>query len=240
MKAPLCALFGLLAYAITLGTMGYLTGFGLPGLLPKSVDSGPVGTPAVAVAVDLGLLALFGLQHSLMARRGFKAWLHAALPAEIERSVYLLATCAALALLFALWQPLPAPLLWDLQAPVAVGLVWALWGLGWGLAMWSTFLLDHAELFGLRQSLNRPSSTPAGLRTPGVYRWVRHPLYLGMLLGLWATPRMSAGHALLAGGLTVYVLIGMAFEERDLVRQFGEAYRQYRQQAGALMPRWPR
>jgi protein-S-isoprenylcysteine O-methyltransferase Ste14 len=236
MKAKLCALVGLMAYAVALGTMAYLVAFGVPGLAPKGVDDGAPGPAALAVAVDFGLLALFGLQHSVMARRGFKSAWRRRLPEPIERPVYLLASCAALGLLFWLWRPLPTPRLWTLESPGGVGLAWGLCALGWGLALWSTFLLDHAELFGLRQALGRPSAAPAGLRTPGPYRWVRHPLYLGMLLGLWATPRLSAGHALYAGGFTFYALIGIVFEERDLRLHFGEAYQRYRRNVGMLLP----
>ncbi|MFG6467166.1 methyltransferase family protein [Roseateles sp. BYS87W] len=238
MHRAFTGLIGLTTYALTLLAMAALVAFTAPFGWPWGVNHGPTGPWDLAVTMDVALLALFGLQHSLMARRRVKAWLARACPPALERSTYLLATCAALAALMLLWRPLPQPVLWQAEAPAAVGALGLLWGLGWGLAAWSTFLLDHAELFGLRQSLGwaRPNDS-ANLRTPGIYRWVRHPLYLGMLIGLWATPRMTAGHALLAGGLSVYVALGMALEERDLIAHFGEAYRRYRQQAGALWPR---
>lgn len=233
------AVAGVAAYALALACMGYLVGFTANLGVPRGVDGGsPVPWGA---AVDLALLALFGLQHSVMARRPVKAWLARACPPALERSLYLGATCAVLGLLFLLWRPMPEPVLWRLESPAAVAAAWAVFCGGWALAAWSTFWLDHAELFGLRQALGWPRPpASAALRTPGLYRWVRHPLYLGMLVGLWATPVMTAGHALLASGMSAYVAMSMALEERDLLAAFGDAYRQYRQRAGPLWPRWAR
>jgi protein-S-isoprenylcysteine O-methyltransferase Ste14 len=239
-RALLSLLYGVAAYAASLAAQLYLIGFSGNLLVPKSVDSGPGAPWGQALAIDLLLLALFGVQHSVMARRGFKRWWTRVVPAAVERSTYVVATCAALALLFWFWVPITAPVVWQVEHHAGVALLWGLFGIGWFVALLSTFLINHFELFGLQQvftRLTQRAAPEAQFRTPLLYRYVRHPLYVGLLLTFWAVPVMTAGRLLFALGLSAYILIGIAFEERDLVRQFGERYRTYRQQVGMLIPR---
>lgn len=208
--------------------------------LPQTIDRGiwPAMPWLPAAVIDTGLLVLFGLQHSVMARSGFKAWLHRLLPPHLERTVYVLASSLALGLLIVFWQPIPV-LVWQFDSWPGADLLWALYAAGWLLVVASTYMIDHFELFGLRQVWRRIRGLPEPgefLRMPGMYRFVRHPLYLGWLTVFWATPAMSAGHLLFAAGMSAYILIGMAYEERDLLRSFGAAYRDYRARVPALIP----
>lgn len=240
MRGPLSFLYGVAAYAACLATLLYLVGFSGNLLVPRSVDVGAAAPWTQALGTDLLLLALFGVQHSVMARRGFKRWWTRIVPPVVERSTYVLATCIVLALMFGLWVPIEAPVVWRVEHRAGAALLWGLFALGWLVALASTFLIDHFELFGLRQvfaRLRQRAVPEAELRTPLLYRYVRHPLYAGLLLSLWAVPVMTAGRLLFALGLSAYVLIGIAFEERDLLRQFGERYRSYRAQVGMLIPR---
>jgi protein-S-isoprenylcysteine O-methyltransferase Ste14 len=240
MRRLLSFLYGLIAYAAALAILLYLIGFSAGVLVPKSVDSGAASPAIDAIATDLLLLALFGVQHSVMARSGFKRWWTRIVPPALERSTYVLATCAVLALMFWLWVPIAAPVVWRVERGADAMLLWSLFGLGWSLALFSTFLIDHFELFGLRQAFARLTLRPmaeALFETPLLYRHVRHPLYAGLMLGLWAVPVMTAGRLLFALGLSAYILIGIAFEERDLLRRFGERYSVYREQVGMLVPR---
>jgi methanethiol S-methyltransferase len=186
------------------------------------------------------LLLLFGVQHSVMARQGFKRWWTHVVPPPVERSTYVVATCAVLALMFWFWVPITTPVVWQVERKPAIALLWTLFGLGGTVVVVSTFLLNHFELFGLQQvfaRLTNRAMPQAEFRTPVLYRYVRHPLYVGLLLGLWSVPTMTAGRLLFALGLSLYILIGIMFEERDLVRQFGEQYRIYKQRVGMLIPR---
>jgi protein-S-isoprenylcysteine O-methyltransferase Ste14 len=234
MRRLLLALFGLVSYVVFLATFTYFVGFVAGWGVPKSVDGGATTAPAAALAIDFGLVAFFGVVHSVMARARFKRIWTRVVPTAAERSVYVLIAALQLALVFWQWRALPSPTLWSTRGAAALVLV-ALQGLGWTLALASTFLIDHFELFGLRQSLGR-TATVGRFRTPLFYRWVRHPLYLGMLIALWSAPTMSAGHALLAALFTGYLLIGVRHEERDLVRTFGEAYRRYQAEVPMLVP----
>jgi protein-S-isoprenylcysteine O-methyltransferase Ste14 len=240
MRVLLSLLYGAAAYAATQAALLYFVGFSGNLIVPKSVDVGGGGPWAEALATDLLLLALFGVQHSVMARRGFKRWWARIVPPAVERSTYGVATCVVLALLFRFWVPIAEPVVWRVEHPAGVALLWSLFGLGWMLAMVSTFLIDHFELFGLRQVIaplrKRPVPEPV-FRTPLLYRHVRHPLYAGLLLALWSVPVMTAGRLVFALELSVYILIGIAFEERDLIRQFGARYGAYREQVGMLIPR---
>ena len=241
MRALLSFLYGLAAYAACQAVLLYFVGFSANLVVPKSVDGGPGAPWPQAVVTDLALLILFGVQHSVMARRGFKRSWTRVVPPVVERSTYVVATCLVLALMFWLWVPIARPVVWQIEQGAAVALIWSLFGLGWLVTLVSTFLLDHFELFGLRQVFRRLTGrTPPEPRfgTPLLYRYVRHPLYLGLLLGFWCVPVMTAGRLLFAVGLSAYVLIGVAFEERDLVHQFGDRYRRYREQVGMLVPRF--
>ena len=233
-------LYGLAAYATSLVALLYFIGFSGNLLVPKSVDIGPGAPWAQALSIDLVLLALFGVQHSVMARRGFKRWWTRVVPPAVERSTYVVATCAVLALMFWFWVPIEAPVVWRIEGRAGVTLLWSLFGLGWVLVLVSTFLINHSELFGLQQAfapLTGRALPQAQFGTPLLYRYVRHPLYAGLLLSLWGVPLMTAGRLVFALGSSVYILIGIAFEERDLLQQFGERYRRYRAEVGMLLPR---
>lgn len=228
------------AYLIFFLTFLYLIAFvGDFPFVPITVDRGTESAVALAVPVNLALIALFGLQHSIMARQGFKrAWIRLVPPA-LERSTYVLASSLVLILLFLLWRPIPGAL-WTVTNPAAAGLLWTIFGLGWGIVLLSTFLISHFELFGLTQAFlafRKRSAAPAQFRQPLLYRFARHPLYAGFLLALWATPAMSFGHALLALGLSAYILVGVYYEERDLVGTFGADYEAYREKVGMFAPR---
>lgn len=230
--------FGIVAYFAFFAVFLYLIGFVGNLYVPVSVDRGPVVAPGVAVLFDILAVAVFGVQHSVMARAGFKAALARTVPPVLERSVYVLASSLALVAMFALWRPI-APVLWDVRAPWARDVLWALFLLGWGIVFVTTWLLNHFELFGLAQHWRnvRGTAAPAPvLREPLFYKWVRHPLYAGFLISFWAIPTMTVGHVLLAGGITLYVLIAIGYEERDLVRLIGPAYADYRRRVGMLVP----
>ena len=231
---------GVAAYVACLAALLYFVAFSGNLLVPKSVDVGAGAAWFEALVTDLLPLALFGVQHSVMARQGFKRWWTRVVPPPLERSTYVVATCAALAFMFWFWLPIATPLVWQVEHKPGVVILWTLFGLGWVLVLVSSFLLNHFELFGLQQvfaRLTQRAMPEAEFRTPMLYRYVRHPLYVGLLLGLWSVPVMTAGRLLFALGLSLYILIGILFEERDLMRQFGERYRIYRQQVGMLIPR---
>lgn len=233
-------LYGLVVYALFLGTFLYAIGFVGNVVVPKPIDGGQPVPLAEALIVDALLLALFAAQHSIMARRSFKAWWTRFVPPAVERSTFVLAATLALALLLWQWRPIPEPTIWRIEGPVGRGLVQAVFWLGWAVLLLSTFLINHFELFGLRQVLVRlrGGELPAPrFVTPLLYRWVRHPIYLGFLLAFWAAPVMSAGHLLFSVATTGYILLGIALEERDLVAQYGGRYRSYREQVGMLLPR---
>lgn len=232
-------LFAVLAYAIFFASFLYLICFigNLP-FVPLTVDRGPGAPLMTALAVDVGLIGLFGLQHSVMARQGFKrAWTRI-VPKPAERSLYVLATSAALILMFLLWRPIPGTV-WSLTGTAAT-LLWALFALGWAIVLLSTFLINHFELFGLQQAWfhvrDRRDNAPQ-LREPLFYRVVRHPLYAGFFIAFWATPVMTQGHLLFAAGMSLYMLLAIPLEERDLVGVFGKDYENYRSRVGMLTPR---
>jgi protein-S-isoprenylcysteine O-methyltransferase Ste14 len=240
MGAIFSFLYGLIAYAAGVAALVYLIGFSGDVLVPRPVDGGAVTTWPEALGIDLILLSLFAVQHSVMARQAFKRWWVRIVPRPVERSTFVLATSVVLAVLFWQWRPIPAPIVWRVANAVAVQLLWAVFWLGWVLVLLSTFLINHFELFGLQQVFARLTGRemPAtAFKTPLLYRYVRHPLYLGILLSLWSVPLMTTGHLLFSMGLSSYILVGIWFEERDLIAQFGERYRRYRDQVGMLVPR---
>jgi protein-S-isoprenylcysteine O-methyltransferase Ste14 len=240
MGAWLSFLYGVAAYAASLATLLYLIGFSGNLLVSKSVDIGRGAPWGEAMVGDLLLLGLFAVQHSVMARRGFKQWWARIVPPAVERSTFVVATCVVLALLFWLWVPIPQPVVWKVDAAAAAALLWALFGLGWVVLLVSTFQIDHFELFGLRQVYARATGRPtpkARFMTPFLYRYVRHPLYVGLLLSFWSAPVMTAGRLLFAVVASAYILVGIRFEERDLIVQFGERYVRYRTAVGMLIPR---
>jgi protein-S-isoprenylcysteine O-methyltransferase Ste14 len=226
--------YALLVYALFLLTFTYFILFVAGWGVPRTVDAGPATAPLDAAAIDVGLVAFFGLLHSVMARARFKRIWTKIVPPAAERSTYVLVASAQLALLCWQWRPLVAPQLFAASGALAASLR-ALQATGWAIVLLSTVLIDHLELFGLRQGFGREATAPS-FRTPLLYRWVRHPLYFGLLLAFWSAPTMTAGHLLLSASLTGYLLIGVRHEERDLVRTFGETYRRYQAEVPMLLP----
>jgi protein-S-isoprenylcysteine O-methyltransferase Ste14 len=233
-------LYGIIAYLIAFASILYAIGFVGNYWVPKTIDSGPSGPLGEALVVNVLLLGLFAVQHSGMARRGFKTAWTAVVPEPIERSTYVLLSGLVLWLLFWQWRPIPDEI-WRVNNPIGSTLLQAAYFLGWGILFVSTFLISHTDLFGLKQvSDHWIGKAPAGpeFKTPALYKFVRHPIYFGLLLAFWATPVMTLGHLLFAVGTTGYILIGILLEERDLVTTFGESYETYRKRVSMLIP-WP-
>jgi protein-S-isoprenylcysteine O-methyltransferase Ste14 len=230
--------YGLSAYLLAFGTLILFALFTVNIALPFSVDSGGVDLGYSPWIINLMLIALFGVQHSVMARPKFKTWLHNYVAEPFERSTYLIASCIPLLLLLAYWQPMTG-VIWVSHSSVATLFGYGLAGLGWFLVVLSTFLINHFDLFGLRQVYFYTKGEPCppiSFETPLLYRLVRHPMQLGVVLGVWCSATMTMGHLVLASGMTVYILIGVYFEERDLVNAFGERYRSYQLSVPKLLP----
>lgn len=240
MKRWAVLVYGVVSYVLFLGVFLYLMGFVGNFAVPRTMDAAaPSASPLSAVVIDLMLVALFGIQHSVMARGSFKRWIAKWIPEPIERSTYVLMTNAVLILL--LWQWRPVGLyVWNVQH---AGLQIALYGLfaaGWLTVLYTTFLINHFDLFGLRQTwlyFRGKPYTPLQFKVPSVYRFVRHPLYVGWLTAFWATPTMSVTHFAFAAGMTAYILVAIVFEERDLLERFGAQYESYRKTVPMLLPR---
>lgn len=226
---PISCFFVTILYAI-----GFVTGL----LVPKTIDTGAAAPTMEAVIVDLLLMSLFAVQHSVMARQGFKAWWTQFVPKPVERSTYVLFASLSLLLLFWQWRPLQS-VIWDVANPnLAVTLI-TLSFVGWVLVFTSTFIINHFELFGLHQVVNHlvgKQAEPPRFKTPLLYKFVRHPIYLGFIIAFWATPTMTAGHLLFAAVTMAYIFVGIALEEHDLVDLFGDEYRQYKQRVSMLIP----
>jgi methanethiol S-methyltransferase len=238
MKRFLALIYGITVYFLFFGTFLYAIGFvGRIGV-PKTIDSGRVSGSVRSALVDALLLSVFAVQHSLMARRGFKQRWTQVVSRYLERSTYVLAATLALALLLWQWRPIPN-VIWDLRGTAAGSVLAILFWVGWAILLLSTFLINHFELFGLRQLWAYVQGTEfhhAVFRTPLFYRWVRHPLYLGFVIAFWSAPVMTFGHLLFSVATTGYILLGIYFEERDLIRSFGDAYVEYRRQVPMLLP----
>lgn len=231
--------YGVLSYACFLATFLYAVGFVGGFGVPRSIDSAAEGPLVTAVLVDVLLLAVFALQHSVMARPAFKRWWTSIVPEPAERSTYVLASSVALLFLFWQWRPIGG-LVWRVENPVVAAALYGLFAAGWLTVLVTTFLINHFDLFGLRQvwfHLRGEPYRPLGFVTPGPYRHVRHPLYVGWLLAFWATPTMTAAHLLFAAMTTAYILIAIRLEERDLVEIHGERYAEYRRSVPMLVPR---
>jgi methanethiol S-methyltransferase len=231
-------LFGTVAYLVFFGTICYAVGFVAGMVVPKGIDDGTVVPTVAALIINLVLLSLFAVQHSVMARKPFKRWWTQFVPHSIERSVYVLLASLTLILLFWQWRPMPE-IVWQVADPTAAMALIALSLVGWLLVLTSTFLINHFELFGLHQVIinlaGRTMPEPR-FKTPVLYKLVRHPIYLGFIIAFWATPVMTVGHLLFAAVTTAYIFVGIFLEERDLVAQFGEQYQRYRAQVGMLIP----
>ncbi len=230
--------YGTFCYLVFLGTFLYAVGFIGNFGVSKTLD-GPATVPlAIGLAIDAGLLTLFALQHSLMARRWFKEWWTRIVPKPVERSTYVLFSSVALIVLFTFWQPLGG-VVWSVEDPIGRIVLRGLFAFGWALILYSTFLINHFDLFGMRQVwryLRGERDTAMQFVTPGPYRLVRHPLYVGWLFAFWMTPVMTFSHLLFSIATTAYILLAIQFEERDLVSEYGHAYEEYRQAVPMLVP----
>jgi protein-S-isoprenylcysteine O-methyltransferase Ste14 len=243
MSRAAALVFAIACYAIFFATFLYLIVFvGDFTFAAKTVDAGPHAPTVVAAIVDLILISLFGLQHSAMARPAFKRWWTRIVPPQMERSVYVLSASIMLIILFVGWRPIDA-IVWNVTSPAFSSILWLLFWAGWLTVLISTFLINHFELFGLQQAWfhvrGRQEQAPQ-MREPSLYRFVRHPMMLGFFFAFWAAPEMTAGHLLLALGMSAYILVALRYEERDLVGLFGDDYENYRGRVGMLVPRFGR
>ncbi len=238
MTRLLILFYGLISYLIFFATILYAIGFVDRLLVPKHIDSGPDATWVQALWINLSLMTLFAVQHSVMARKSFKRWWTQYVPASVERSTYVLLASLSLVLLFWQWQAMPA-IIWQIQNEQLAMIVTGVSMLGWFIVFTSTFLINHFELFGLQQvvrNLSKQEPAAPTFRTPLYYQFVRHPIYLGFIIAFWATPTMTVGHLLFAAVTTAYIFVGIYFEERDLVDLFGDEYRRYRDRVAILLP----
>jgi len=239
MGRAIVMLVSLACYAAFFASFVYLVGWvGAFDFMPTHVDKGLPASMGIAIAINIGLLALFGLQHSIMARKGFKAAWTKIVPQSLERSFYCLATAIVLAAMFVWWHPI-AGNLWSVENPMLRNVILGLFFFGWAFLFVATLLLNHFELFGLQQAWHNLQGKAAALhtmKTPFLYKWVRHPIQTGVFIAIWATPDMTYGHLLFAVGYTIYIYIGLHYEEQDLVDEFGEDYVEYRRKVGKIIP----
>ena len=237
MKRWLIFIYGVASYAVFFATFLYAIGFVGNLFVPKSIDSLPEATLGVALLINAGLLGVFAIQHSVMARPAFKRWWARIIPKEAERSTYVLLSSVALIALFVYWEPMGG-VVWRVDAPVARALIYVAFAFGWLLVLASTFLINHFDLFGLRQvwlQLRRRPYTPLPFKTPALYRHVRHPLYMGWFFAFWSTPTMTVAHLVFAIATSAYILIAIRLEERDLLAEHPE-YARYRERVPMLVP----
>jgi protein-S-isoprenylcysteine O-methyltransferase Ste14 len=238
MNKFIALLYGFMSYFIFAATFLYAVGFVTDLVVPKTIDSGTAAPLAEALIVNLLLMSLFAVQHSVMARQQFKRWWTQFVPKPVERSTYVLLASLALALLLWQWRPMPA-LVWEIADPAIAAAVTGVSLLGWVIVLTSTFLINHFELFGLHQVANNLTgrTMPATrFRTPLYYKFVRHPIYLGFIIAFWAAPIMTVGHLLFAAVTTAYIFVGIFLEESDLIDLFGDEYRRYKERVSMLFP----
>jgi methanethiol S-methyltransferase len=238
LKRVLAALYGVVSYLIFFCTFLYAIAFVDDVVVPTTLDGAPTTPLGHALLVDVALLAVFAVQHSGMARQGFKRLWTRIVPPAIERSTYVLFASLALILLFWKWEPIGG-VVWNVSHPQARVALLSLSLVGFGIVLLSSFLINHFDLFGVRQVfvyLRQQPYTSLGFRTPALYKYVRHPIYLGFVIAFWAAPTMTIAHLLFAAATTAYILIAIQLEERDLVEMFGERYEAYRDQVSMLMP----
>ena len=231
-------LYGIVAYLVFAIVIVYAIGFVCGLVVPKTIDSGPAGPLMESIVINLVLMTIFALQHSVMARPQFKAWWTTIVPKSVERSTYVLLASLALALVFWQWRPIPG-VVWEVKEPTIAAFLLYFGLFGWVLVFISTFMINHFELFGLHQVANNLAGKPMPpmkFKTPMLYNVVRHPIYLGFIIFVWATPVMTAGHLLFAAVVTAYIFIGIALEEHDLIAVFGDEYRRYRQRVAMIVP----
>lgn len=231
-------LYGIVAYLVFAVVIVYSLGFVSGLVVPKTIDSGSAGQLVESVVINLVLMTIFALQHSVMARPQFKKWWTKIVPQPVERSTYVLFASLALALLFWQWRPIP-DVMWEAKEPAIAASLLYLGVFGWVLVFISTFMINHFELFGLHQVANNLAGKPMPalrFKTPMLYNVVRHPIYLGFIIFVWATPVMTAGHLLFAAVVTAYIFVGIALEEHDLIAVFGDEYRRYRQRVAMIVP----
>ena len=237
MKTLLSTLYAVVAYAVAMAAIVYAIFFvGDFSFVPYTVSRGDAGDLSTALITDVVLLGIFGVQHSLMARPSFKRMWTKIVAPPVERATYVLLAGLSLALLYVFWRPVGG-VVWDVSIPAARTAIWVVFWAGWGTLVLSTFLIDHFELFGLSQAFTRgkPVAEPS-FKSPVLYKVVRHPIYLGLLMGFWAAPTMTLSRLFFAVGATGYILVGIWFEERDLVATFGDTYRDYRKQVSMIIP----
>ncbi len=230
--------YGTVAYLMFLGAFLYLIGFVGGIVVPKSIDSGSAPGLLEALLVNLVLVSLFGLQHSIMARPGFKAAWTKIIPEPIERSTFVLATNLILLLMFWQWRPMPG-VVWEVESSAASFVLWAVFWSGWAIVLLSTFIIDHFDLFGMRQVFFHARDMryfQLPFQVSAFYRYVRHPLLLGFMIAFWAAPTMTVGRLVFAGAMTTYMLVAIHFEERDLVDAYGKSYEDYRERVPMLVP----
>lgn len=231
-------LYGIVAYLVFAIVIVYAIGFVCGLVVPKTIDSGPAGPLMESIVINLVLMTIFALQHSVMARPQFKAWWTTIVPKSVERSTYVLLASLALALVFWQWRPIPG-VVWEVKETTIAAFLLYLGLFGWVLVFISTFMINHFELFGLHQVANNLAGKPMPpmkFKTPMLYNVVRHPIYLGFIIFVWATPVMTAGHLLFAAVVTAYIFVGIALEEHDLIAVFGDEYRRYRQRVAMIVP----
>jgi protein-S-isoprenylcysteine O-methyltransferase Ste14 len=231
-------IFSVVSYLGFLAVFTYFAWFSDGVFVPKHVDNGMLGSPGLAVVINMGLVLLFGLQHSIMARDGFKRWFTRVVPPPLERACYVLASSLALGVLIWLWRPLPA-VLWNVASPGPAAALWAVNAVGWLGVPVASLMIDHLDLFGVKQAFHafrRATFERRGFVTPMLYKYVRHPMMSALLLALWVTPHMTVGHLLLSLGMTCYVLIGVHFEERSLTRDLGRKYARYQAVTPKFLP----